>query len=126
MFCNRPPQPQIRNLLRPAGAMITVGATRVVCGFFEKRQDFVIAPARVTGFDPAIVTRRLTAQVKQAVDCARSAGYLAPRPLQAALGDTRIGFALVTPIVGRVVHGLEITDRNMRPGIQILAACFKQ
>ena len=123
---DRTPQPEVGNLQRPADSVVFAGAALLVLGFLEVGQDIGVAPARIAQRNPALVVFALAAHVEQAVERTGAAQHFTARPLQLAIGDAGIGLGEVAPVQFRVVHGLEVTDRDVDPGIPVFAAGFEQ
>jgi hypothetical protein len=123
---DRAVEPQVGHLLRSADAMVGIGAALLVLRLHEIGQHLGIAPAGVPRRRPLVVILALAADVEQAVERAGAAEHLAARPLQAAVGNARVGFGDIAPVQLRVVHGLEIADRDVDPGIPVFATGLEQ
>ena len=52
--------------------------------------------------------------------------HLPPRPLEAAPVELRLGLGAVAPVRRRIVHGLEVADRDVDPGVGVPAARFEE
>ena len=92
----------------------------------EEGQHIVIAPAPVARLRPEVVILFLAAHIEQPVDRGRTAQRLAPRPVERASVQARIGLGLVAPVGVRIVQRLEIPDRDMDPRIDVAAARLQQ
>ena len=73
-----------------------------------------------------IVIGRLAAHIDHAVDCGTAAQNLAPRIVEGAPVQARLGHRLEAPIRSWIALGIEIADGNMEPDPVILAACFEE
>ena len=109
-----------------ARAMQRIGAQIVILGFFEVRQDFIPAPAHATRLAPAVIIRGLTAHIDHAVDGRTAAQHPAARIIYSAAIQPGLGFGLEAPVHLRVADTIEITDRDMDPGVGVLAAGLQQ
>ena len=105
---------------------VFVGAPLLVLGALEIGQHLVEGPTGIAELAPMIVVLGLPANVEQSVDGAGATQHFAPRPVDAAIFEPGIGLGLVAPVQTRIVHGLEVTDRNVNPRIPVPAACFDE
>ena len=106
--------------------MQRIGAQIVILGFFEVRQDFIPAPAHATRLAPALIIRGLAAHIDHAVDGRTAAQHPAARVIYSAAIQPGLGFGFETPVHLRVADAIEITDRDMDPGVGVLAAGLQQ
>ena len=120
------PHPHVADRERTAGTVPLVRPSLLVLGLDEVGQHVVERPACVPELTPVIEVLRLAADVEQSVDRAGAAEDLPARPVEAAPVERRLRFGLVAPIRGRIVHGLEVADWYVDPGIGILAAGLEQ
>ena len=109
-----------------AGAVQLVGPVEVVLGPLEVGQDVVPAPAGVAQLAPAVVVRGLAAHVDHAVDRRAAAQHLAARIIEHATAESRLGLGLEAPVGARIADAVEIADRDVDPGIVVLAAGLEQ
>ena len=120
------PHPHVADRLRTAGAVPLACPPLLVLGLDEVRQDVLERPAGVAELAPVVEVPGLAADVEQSVDRARPAEHLAPRPVEAATVERRLGLGPVAPVGGRIVHGLEVADRDVDPGVRVPAARFEE
>ncbi len=111
---------------RPADAVQRVLAALLVLGAAKIRQHIVEAPAGVAELPPVIVVRRLAAQIKQAVDRARSAEHLAARLDDLAVVELGLRLRLVEPVHPAVGEQLAVAERNVNPEVAIVSARLQQ
>ena len=109
-----------------AGAVPVVAAAFLVFRTLEVGQHVVIAPAGASELAPVVEVGAVAANVEQAVDGARSAEHLAPRPVETAAAKSRARLGLEHPVGARIVHRLEVADRNMDPDVAVVAAGLEQ
>ncbi len=107
-------------------AVKRVGAALLFLGALEQRQDVVPTPARVAHLGPAVVILRLAAHVKKPVQRGRTAQDLSPRPVEPPSVQARVRLGPVAPVHRRVVHHLEIADRDMDPRVPVTTAGLQQ
>src|SRR3984957_13675725 len=111
--------PQVRNRQWATDTMIFITAALLVFGLLEIRQHVVKAPSSVAMLAPTIIIRVLAANVKQAVDGARSAQHLAARLKYGSPVQSRLRFRLVHPVDGFFLEQLAVTHRHVDPEIGI-------
>jgi hypothetical protein len=121
-----PLQAHVRHVQRALIAVIRVRAALLPLGPLEQRQHLVPAPAGIAHLRPAVVILRLPAHVEQPVERRRPAQHLAARPVERAPVQPRIGFGTVAPVDARVVHRLEVADRDVDPRVPVAPARFHQ
>ncbi len=124
-FADRMLESQIGDAQRTAGAVECIGAALLILGLLEIRQHVVIAPAGIAELAPMIEILRLAADIDEAVDRARTAEDLAARPHDLPAIDAGIRLGLEAPAQLRM-HGAEIADGDMDPGIAVFRAGLEQ
>ena len=125
-IADRPLEAHVRHRERPAGAVVVVGAALLILRPLEQGQHVVPAPARIAHLAPAVVVLMLTAHVKQAVERGGAAQHLAARPVETAAVQARIRLGHVAPVDTGVVHGFEVADRDVDPGIDVAPPGLQQ
>lgn len=117
---------QIGHAERPARSMPLVGAALVVLRLAEVRQYFLGAPAGVAKLPPVIEVLRLTTNVDEAVDRARTAQHPAARrdDISAVTPGLRLG--RVAPVEAPVGEQLAVAERNPKPRMATVRARLKQ
>ena len=103
-----------------------IRAAFLVLRALETGKHVLEGPPGVSELAPVVVVPRLPAHVEQPVDGARSAQHLAPGPVQHAPVELRFRLGGIAPVRGRIVHRLEVADRNVDPGVAVLAPRFQQ
>ena len=121
------------------GAVPVVGPAEVVLQVLVDRQGLSGIPwiprtVRATpppalvagGLGPLVVIAGLTAHVDHGVDRRAAADHPAPRVVNAAPGQPRVGFGGEAPVGARVGNRVQIADRNLDPEPVVVAAGFDQ
>src|SRR5436305_11863440 len=111
---------------RPAGAVEFVGAARLILGAPEVGQDVGEAPAGIAELPPVIVILVLAANVKQAVDRARSTEHFAARLDDLPVVQLRLRLGFVEPIDLGIVEQLAVAERDVDPHVAVMAAGLEQ
>ncbi len=92
----------------------------------EKRQHIIPAPTLVAELSPLVVVARLAAHIDHAVDRRAAAQHLAARIVDGSSAQAGLRLGLEAPVGARVVHAIEIADRDVDPQVIVLAAGFQQ
>ena len=111
---------------RAAGRVVVIGAARLVLGFLEVGENRIPVPADAAALAPLVVVGVVAADIDHAVDRAGAAQGLAARKVELAVGELRLRGALEFPVHRGVDEGLGETDRDVDPGVGVLAAGFQQ
>ena len=90
----------------------------------EVRQDIVPGPALVSKLAPVVVVLCLAANIEKAIDRTRSSKHPSAWPGNRSAIETMIGCRAIAPIGPGIVHGLEVTDRDVDPRIAVSSACL--
>src|SRR5579883_3040408 len=106
--------------------MERIGAALLILGSLEIGQHVLEAPAEIAELTPVIEILLLPADIDEAVDRARPAQHPAARLDDAAIVELGLGFGLVEPVELAITEQLAIAERDMNPGIAILAARLQQ
>ena len=115
-----------RHIQRAALAAHRRGFAFPVLGTPEQGHHVVPRPSRIAELAPLVEILRLSAHIKKSVDRAASAQNLAAGPVDGAAVQSRVRLGAVAPVRRGIAHCLEITDRNVDPGIAVLAARLEQ
>ena len=113
------PHAHVGHRERAADPVERILAPLLVLGAAEERQHVVIGPAGAAELPPLVVVLRLAAHIQQAVDRARPAQHPAARPLQPPPVQARVRLGRHAPVGARVVHGLEVADRDVDPDVAV-------
>ena len=111
---------------RAALAVQVIGATLIILGGAEMRQDIGEAPADAAQLPPMIVIGGLAADIDQAVDGGGAAHHPAARPIDLAAFQLWLAGGFQVPGEFGVIHGLGIADGDMQPGVGGPAAGLEQ
>jgi hypothetical protein len=103
-----------------------VGPARLVLGLAEVGQDVVMGPADIAQLAPVVEVLLLTADIDQTVDRAGAAQNLAARLVDPAVVEAGLRRRLEHPVDLGVNEQLSVAERDMDPGIAVLAARFQQ
>ena len=114
-----------RNRQRSASAMITRGAAVIVLRFLEVGQDALVVPSGVAQVGPMVVVRARAAHIDHSVETARSAQYLAPRPVEGPIERGGLRRRRVSPIE-RSGPQLPCTMGRRNPLVVVDAAGLQQ
>src|SRR5207302_2369052 len=117
---------RVRDVERPAGPVMLVGAPFLVLGLLEERQHAVPIPAFAAALPPIVVIGWRAAHIDHAVDRTGAAQNLAARLVQGAAVELRLGLGLEHPIEPRVRVGLRVAERDVDPGIAVGSAGLQQ
>ena len=99
-----------------------VGSALLVFRLLEERQHVLPIPALAAALPPIVVIGRRAAHIDHAVDRTGAAQNLAARLVQGPAVELRLGLGLEHPIDPRVGVGLRVAERDVDPGIAVLAA----
>ena len=102
------------------------GATNLVFGALEIGQHVGPAPADVSKLPPSVIVQRMAADIDHTVDRGAAAQDAAARIFQHPPVEARLRLGSVAPIRAWMVEVEEIPDRNMDPGMAVLAASLQQ
>src|SRR5579883_3184249 len=106
--------------------MERIGAALLILGSLEIGQHVLEAPAEIAELAPVIEILLLPADIDEAVDRARPDQHPAARLDDAAIVELGLGLRLVEPVELAVAEQFAIAERDMNPGIVILAARLEQ
>ena len=111
---------------RPSAAVEFARPAFVVLGLAEIRQHGIIVPALATTLPPFVVVGVVAAHIDHAVDRTGATQHLAARLIHHAI--VQIGFRLAVehPVDARIAERLGVAERDVDPGIAVLAAGFQQ
>src|SRR6266481_5154183 len=101
-FANRMALVNLRDMKRPAGAVIGIGTGRAILRAAEIGQNVIIGPAEIAELGPDFEVARLAADIEAAVDRARPAEHLAAREEDRAAVDAGTRLRAVAPVEARV------------------------
>ena len=104
----------------------SLDAALVVLGLAEIRQDGVVVPALAAALAPFVVVGVVAAHVDHAVDRTGAAQHLAARLIHHAVVQVGFRLAVEHPVDPRIARMSRVAERNVDPGVAVLAAGLQQ